>query len=134
MKHFSFKRFVSMLLVLVLLAAAALATVACENKQDDGDGEEKTFTFIAVMKDGTEKRETVTTTKTTVGDALVEKNLISGDIEQYGLYVKTVFGETLDYETDGMYWAFYIGETYAPAGVDQTKITDGASYMFKAES
>jgi len=134
MKHFSFKRFVSMLLVLVLLAAAALATVACENKQDDDDGEEKTFTFVAVMKDGTEKRETVTTTKTTVGAALLEKGLITGEDGPYGLYVKTVFGEVLDYETDGMYWAFYIGDTYASTGVDQTRITAGESYMFKAES
>ena len=134
MKYFSFKRFVSMLLVLVLLAAAALATVACEKDQTESpELSEKTFTFVAVMKDGTERTEMITTTQKTVGAALLEKGLIAGEDGPYGLYVKTVFGETLDYDTDGMYWAFYIGDAYASTGVDVTNIEDGATYTMKAE-
>jgi hypothetical protein len=75
----------------------------------------------------------VHTDKKTVGDALVEVNLIAGEEAQYGLYVKTVNGETLDYNKDKMYWSFYIDGEYAMTGVDQTKIEAGKAYAFKAE-
>ena len=68
-----------------------------------------------------------------MGEALLELKLIAGDESTYGLYVKTVDGETLDYEKDGKYWAFYIDGAYAASGVDSTKITSGATYSFKAE-
>ena len=32
------------------------------------------------------------------------------------------------YETDGAYWAFYVGDEYASLGVDQTPIADGDSF------
>lgn len=40
---------------------------------------------------------------------------------------------TLDYDTDGAYWAFYINGEYAMTGVDATSIEAGASYTLKAE-
>ena len=49
------------------------------------------------------------------------------------MYVKTVNGVTVDYDTDGKYWAFYIDDEYAMTGVDSTPITDGSSYTFKVE-
>ena len=63
----------------------------------------------------------------------MELGLISGEESQYGLYVKTVNGITLDYDKDGKYWAFYIGGEYAVTGVDTTEITAGSTYTFKAE-
>ena len=69
-----------------------------------------------------------------MGEALIEEELIAGEEGPYGLYVKTVNGITLDYDKDGKYWSFYVGEDYAITGVDQTEITDGAVYSFKAES
>ena len=39
----------------------------------------------------------------------------------------------LDYDTDGMYWAFYINGEYAQTGVDATGVEDGAVYAFRAE-
>ena len=62
-----------------------------------------------------------------------DEGLISGEEGQYGLYVNTVNGITLDYETDGMYWAFYVNDTMAPTGVDMTEIKPGEVYSFKAE-
>jgi hypothetical protein len=67
-----------------------------------------------------------------VGEPLTELGLIAGEESQYGLYVKTVDGETLDYNTDGMYWAFYVDGVYAPTGVDITPITEGATYALTA--
>ena len=68
-----------------------------------------------------------------VGTALQNLNLIDGEQGDYGLYVKTVNGVTLDYNTDGMYWAFYVNGEYAMTGVDKTDVQSGATYEFKAE-
>ena len=83
--------------------------------------------------DGNETVFIVNTDEETVGAALVKLDIIAGEDSQYGLYVKTVNGITLDFDTDGMYWAFYENGAYASAGVDSTNLTDGASYSFKAE-
>lgn len=97
-----------------------------------GEGNTK-FMFTVVDKDGNETEFEIHTDKTTVGDALLELNLIDGEEGDYGLYVKTVNGITADYDTDQTYWAFYINDEYASTGVDTTDITENASYSFKVE-
>lgn len=97
-----------------------------------GEGEVR-FLFTVVDGNGVETAFEIHTDQETVGDALLEQNLIEGEDGEYGLYVKTVNGITADYDTDGTYWAFYINEEYAMSGVDSTKVEDGASYMFKVE-
>ncbi len=92
-----------------------------------------TFLFTVVDKDGIEMPFEIHTDKETVGEALVELELIAGDESEYGLYVKTVNGITADYDKDGVYWAFYINGEYASTGVDVTTITEGESYSFKVE-
>ena len=81
--------------------------------------EEQTVTF------------TVKTDKDTVGAALLEHGLISGEEGPYGLYVKAVNGITADYDVDKSYWAFYINGEYAMTGVDTTKITEGVTYQLE---
>ena len=73
------------------------------------------------------------TDKKIVGEALLELNLIDGEQGDYGLYVKTVNGITVDFDKDGKYWAFYVGGEYAMSGVDSTEITAGSTYAFKVE-
>ena len=97
-----------------------------------GEGSVKVL-FEVVSADGTEKMFEVSTDEKTVGAALTKVELISGDESEYGLYVKTVDGETVDYDTDGSYWAFYVDGEYAQTGVDSTDITEGATYSFKVE-
>lgn len=97
-----------------------------------GEGE-KQFTFLVVDKEGNETVFTINTDKETVGDALLELQLIDGEVGDYGLYVKTVNGIVADYDVDGTYWAFYINGEYAMTGVDTTEITNGAEYAFKVE-
>ena len=75
----------------------------------------------------------MSTDKKTVGEALLDANLISGENGAYGLYVKTVSGITYDYEKDGKYWAFYINGEYGMTGVDVTDIVEGDFYALKAE-
>lgn len=73
----------------------------------------------------------VFTNKKTVGDALQDLNMISGEEGAYGLYVKTVTGITADYDKDKAYWAFYIDGKYASTGVDKTDIVKDAEYWFQ---
>ena len=89
------------------------------------------FYFNVVDKDGKETKFEIHTDKTTVGDALLELGLIEGDMGDYGLYVKKVNGITADYNVDGTYWAFYVGDDYGMTGVDLTEIEAGATYAFK---
>lgn len=91
------------------------------------------FVFTVVDAEGVEKFYEIHTDKTVVGDALLELGLIAGEAGEFGLYVKTVDGITIDYDTDGKYWAFYINGEYAMTGVDATSITEGESYSFKVE-
>ena len=91
------------------------------------------FTFNVVDLEGNETSYEIHTDETTVGAALLALELIAGEEGEYGLYVKTVCGTTLDYDADGKYWGFYIDGEYAMTGVDVTEITAGAVYTFKAE-
>ena len=68
-----------------------------------------------------------------MGAALLELGLVDGEDSEFGLYIKTVNGITLDYDKDGKYWAFYINGEYAMTGVDATPIEDGAIYALVAE-
>lgn len=142
-------RLLSLLLCVVLIAAMALTTVGCDTGKNNGDTSatvtettetsapiEKgtgatTFTFVVTLADGATTTYTIHTDKKTVGEALLELELIAGEESTYGLYVKTVQGVTADYDVDKTYWAFYIDGEYAMTGVDQTDIKEGTTYTFK---
>ncbi len=89
-----------------------------------------TFTFEVVFEDESVHEYEVNTDKTVVGEALLDAGLIEGEESEYGLYVKTVDGVTVDFDTDGLYWGFLINGEMAATGVDQTEIVDGDSYTF----
>ena len=162
-KKTELKKLLSVILCIVLIAAVALFTTGCQDTDinetpdaetsttDDvatdeqitvgdssadvtvlGEGE-TSFTFTVTDVAGADTVFEIRTDKTTVGDALIELGLIDGEASAYGLYVKTVNGVTIDYDTDGKYWAFYVNEEYASSGVDSTQITEGATYSFKVE-
>ena len=71
---------------------------------------------------------TIHTDKETVGEALLEHNLIEGENGPYGLYVKKVNGIKADFNIDKTYWAFSKDSKPLETGVDMTKIEDGAKY------
>ena len=145
------KKNTSLLLCMMLIVAMAFSTIGCNGKtgnetnitteptqsvQSDitvlGEGQTE-FTFTVVDKAGNQTQFEIHTDKETVGDALLEHNLIEGEEGDYGLYVKTVNGITADYNVDQTYWAFYVNGEYAQKGADLTKITAGDSYSFKVE-
>ena len=110
------------------------SVIATSLSEDNVIGKgETSFNLTVTDADGNETEFTVNTDKKTVGDALIELDFISGDEGQYGLYVKTVNGITVDYDKDGKYWAFYVDGEYAMAGVDTTEIDENVTYAFKVE-
>ena len=140
MKKTGLFKSLSLSVCIVLIAVMALFTTGCNDSKTVSTPSEAQvssqtaeFTFKVTDADGKETDFTINTDKKTVDEALLDKGLIAGDDSEYGLYVKTVNGVTLDYDKDGMYWAFYINGEYAQTGVDSTDITAGAEYAFKAE-
>ena len=107
-------------------------TVATEVYQKD-EHYINSFAFSITFYDGTSKVYYVKTDAMTVGEALSGVGWISGEYGPYGLYVKTVDGETLDYDTHKKYWAFYVNGELSETGVDRTNITEGILYTFRAE-
>lgn len=135
----------NLLIVFVLIAAMALTMTACGKTEapatgativseggDIGEGS-KAFTFEVVDSKGETTTFNVKTDAETVGEALENEQLIAGEMGDYGLYVKTVNGETADYDKDGHYWGFYVNGEYGMTGVDQTPVDTSATYTFKYE-
>ncbi len=145
-----FKRILSLCLVLALITAMALTMVSCDKKTEPTDGTRGTlptesaapetpealgtFTLTVTFADGSEQAGDYSFYEEgTLGDFLTKNGVVQGEDGQYGLYIKTVLGETHDYNDDGMYWALYIDGEYAVTGVSDTELTDGAKYALKAE-
>ena len=148
----------SLILCMVLIVAMALSTTGCNGSTgkdtSSGSGAETNlqadsnasgaevsvlgtgnteFSLTVTDQEGSDTQFEIHTDKQTVGEALLELGLIDGEESEYGLYVKTVNGITVDYDKDGAYWAFYINGEYASSGVDSTDITEGDSYSLKVE-
>lgn len=136
----------SVVVSLVLIAAMALCMASCgktetpegvsspvsttkEQVKELGQGNTQ-FKFAVTDADGKVENFVIKTDKTTVGDALLDVELISGSDSEYGLMVDTVNGIKADYNTDKAYWAFYINGEYAQTGVSATEIAADTEYSF----
>ena len=140
------KRMIRLLALVLCLAALGVTVLSgCDQKAEptetvallhDGEvlGEGSTeFLFRVKDLEGEELTVTIHTNQETVGKALQELKLVAGEDGDFGLYITTVNGQTLDFNKDGHYWAFYEGEAYASQSADQTKIVPGSLYMLVAE-
>ena len=128
------KKILSLLLALMMLLASVCMLASCNDTEDESSKvTQKSITLSVIHQDGTTKEITITTSEKYLGKALLDEGIIQGEDGPYGIYIKTVDGETLDYDTHGKYWAFYINDEYAPTGADKTEIVNGAKYTFKAE-
>ena len=116
------------ILALALSLVMLLTLAACGEKAAENDGAMKKFSVTVVHADGTEKVFEYESAETNVGPVLEAAGLIKGNAGPYGLEITEVDGETAIYNTDGAYWAVYVGEEYAMSGIDTTPITDGGVY------
>lgn len=135
------KRTLKSSVALLLALIFVFALVSCNNVEKTGVWENATYREDTEFGKGAktvsvevkaEEQSVIFTIKTdenTVGAALIEHELISGEEGPFGLYIKVVNGITADYDVDKSYWAFYIDGEYAMSGVDTTEITEGTKYQ-----
>lgn len=89
----------------------------------------KTITVTVVHKDGSKKDFSVDTDADNLRGALEPDGIIAGEESDYGLFVKTVDGETAD-DANQEWWCVTKGGEMLNTGVDDTKIADGDAYEF----
>lgn len=98
--------------------------------EDAGDDvQTKEITFQVVHGDGSTKDFTISTTASNLREALEGEGLIAGDESSYGLFVKTVDGETVD-DANQEWWCLTKGGEMWNYGVDDTEISDGDAFEF----
>ena len=111
--------FAALLAVVMLLAALA----GCAAKPG------KTITVEVTHSDGTTKEFTIKTDEQYLRGALDQEKLIAGTDSEYGLYVLTVDGETVN-EENQEWWGYTKSGEYVDVGVDSCEIADGDHYEF----
>ncbi len=124
------KMLIAIVAVLAVLAFMLGIYVATRPEAQEGA---KKVTLIIVHSDGTEKTLEYRTDLNNLAQLLQEKELATGSTGEYGFTIESVDGETADWNTDGAYWALYIGEEYASTGASDTLLTDGAVYKLVYE-
>lgn len=115
------KRIIALLLACCLLFALA----GCGAKDDTA--QKVHFTFVVTHDDGTEKTFELETEKKTLGEALLENDLVVEAAGSSGLY-DTVDGETAYWDDGEAWWCFSCNGESLMVGIDDTELTDGASY------
>ena len=88
---------------------------------------QKTIGVQVVHKDESVKNFEIATDEEFLRGALEQEKLIQGEESEYGLFVKTVDGETVE-DKNQEWWCFTKGGEMVNTGVDSTPIADGESY------
>ena len=109
-------------LALALALVMVFALCACGGKTASA-----TVTVTVVHGDGSSKDFTVKTDKEMLGEALTDEKLVDGEDGPYGLFIKTVDGETAD-DAKQEWWCLTKGGESVETGVDSTPVEDGATY------
>lgn len=97
-------------------------------KEDTEFGSGKKTVMVEVIAEDKSVIFTIHSDKNTLGDALIEHNLIEGEKGAYGLYVKKVNGITADYDVNKCYWGINKDGESLMTGVDGAEIKDGEHY------
>lgn len=135
------KKISSFLFCFVLLIIICIVSTSCnknatvtdiwseaiytENTEFGNGDKTVTLEVIALDKSVT---FTIHSDKDTLGEALIEHNLIEGEQGAYGLYVKKANGITADYDKDQSYWGFNKDGESMMTGVDGTVFKDGEHF------
>ena len=93
--------------------------------EDTELGEGSKTVLVEVVAEDKSVTFTIHSDKKTLGDALVEYNLIDGEQGPYGLYVKKVNGILADYDVNKCYWGFNKNGEGMLTGIDGAEFEDG---------
>ena len=135
------KKMIRSVVLVVVVLSFVLCLVSCNEKIDaEGLWENATYRSDKEFGKGEKTVEvevkveeqsvtfTIHTDADTLGEALLEHELIAGEDSQYGIYVKTVNGILADYDVNKSYWGFYQNGEYLMSGVDTTAIVGGEHF------
>ncbi|MEA4831678.1 MAG: DUF4430 domain-containing protein [Oscillospiraceae bacterium] len=119
------KKIVLALAALVILIGAFYACkVLFIDKPIEG---QKQITVTVIHGDGTQKEVKIKTDEEYLRGALDQKKLVAGTEDEYGLFIKTVDGETVD-DSKKQWWCITKGGEMVMTGVDSTVIADGDKF------
>ena len=115
---------IAVIILAVLVAAAALMWNAFKPVAVEG---QKAIEVEVVHLNGDVKEFDIVTDAEFLRGALEQEDLIAGSESEYGLYVLTVDGETVD-ESKQQWWCFTKSGETINTGIDTTPIMDGEHY------
>ncbi len=113
---------VALVLVAVLIGGVWLMFGAPETQQG-----EKTIAVDVIMLDGTITTFDYSTDEEFLGPLLTAQELIDGEMGDYGIFVKTVNGVTVD-DSKQQWWLLTKGGESVMTSFDQTPIVDGDKF------
>ncbi len=129
------KQTLKITLSLVLVLAAIVCLASCNKVEAEGLWENATYRKDVELGDGSKEVKvdvvieedfitiTLNTDAKTLGEALYAEDLINDPS-----FFDTLNGIKADWDADKAYWAFYKGEDYMMAGVNDTEISGGEHY------
>ena len=122
-------KIIPIIAVCVLIALIIGAVLLYNANKPQAQAGDKNIVVTVVHKDESKKEFKINTSAENLRKACEEQNLIAGDESEYGLYVKTVDGETAD-DANQEWWCVTKGGEMLMTGVDDTMIADGEQYEF----
>lgn len=117
---------IAILILAVLVITAAVCWFAFAPQTAAGV---KTVVVDVTHKDGQINTFTIETEAEYLGDAMKQEGLLDGEDGEFGLYVLTVDGETVD-ESNQEWWGYTKAGEMVNYGVDTCPIADGDHYEF----
>ena len=120
------KTIAAVVVLIVLVAAAAFCWFAFSPTAVSGG---KTIVVDVTHKDGSTNTYEITTEAEFLRGAMEQEGLIAGTDGEYGMYVMTVDGETVD-ESNQEWWGYTKSGEQVNYGVDGCPIADGEHYEF----
>ncbi len=119
------KKAIMGLLALVVVVAVLLGVYFAA--RPDATQGAKALTITVVHGDGSEKVFDIHTDAEFLAEALVEHEIVEDNQSEYGLYILTVDGETVD-EGNQEWWCLTKGGEMHMYGASETAIADGEAY------
>lgn len=118
---------VILIAVVSLTACGTVDTNSDTNLGTSAPAQTISITVKVIAADKTEKTFTIETDKKNLGDALLEKGLVTEDEHKSGFYTY-IDGVRADYTKDGAWWCLTKGGNEVFTGFNDTKIVDGDTF------
>lgn len=118
------KNVIIIAVLVILIAACVIGYFVLKPKTTKGA---KNITVDVILTDGTSTEHKVSTDAEYLGEALAKEGLIQGEDSEYGLYMKTVDGTTVN-EDNEEWWCLTKSGESVTTGVDTTPISDGDKF------